>query len=63
MHLVISTQEDPLLPLSRLRARDQLTELRTTDLGLTTNETTEFLNQVMRLNLSIEDIVALETHT
>ena len=28
MHLVITTREDPNLPLARLRARDQLTELR-----------------------------------
>jgi ATP/maltotriose-dependent transcriptional regulator MalT len=28
MHLVITTREDPHLPLARLRARDQLTELR-----------------------------------
>ncbi len=31
MHLVIATREDPLLPLARLRARGQLTELRATD--------------------------------
>ncbi|HET7088843.1 MAG TPA: LuxR family transcriptional regulator, partial [Anaerolineae bacterium] len=30
MHLVIATREDPHLPLARLRARDQLTELRAT---------------------------------
>jgi LuxR family maltose regulon positive regulatory protein len=29
MHLVIATREDPHLPLARLRARGQLTELRT----------------------------------
>ena len=28
MHLVIATREDPPLPLARLRARGQLTELR-----------------------------------
>jgi LuxR family maltose regulon positive regulatory protein len=32
MHLVIATREDPHLPLSRLRARGQLTELRGADL-------------------------------
>jgi LuxR family maltose regulon positive regulatory protein len=34
MHLVIAIREDPPLPLARLRARDQLIELRATDLRL-----------------------------
>ena len=63
MHLVIATREDPHLPLARLRARGQLTELRATDLRFTPSEAAEFLNQVMGLNLSAEDIAALETRT
>jgi LuxR family maltose regulon positive regulatory protein len=63
LHLVIATREDPQLPLSRLRARDQLTELRATDLRFTSFEAAEFLNQAMGLALSKEDIRALETHT
>ncbi len=35
MHLVIATREDPPLPLARLRARGQLTELRAADLRFT----------------------------
>jgi LuxR family maltose regulon positive regulatory protein len=63
MHLVITTREDPNLPLARLRARDQLTGLRATDLRFTDSEAAEFLNQVMGLSLSAEDIAALETRT
>jgi LuxR family maltose regulon positive regulatory protein len=63
MHLVITTREDPPLPLARLRARGQLTELRAADLRFTPAEAVEFLNQVMGLNLSAEDIAALETRT
>ncbi len=63
MHLVIATREDPHLPLARLRARGQLTELRVADLRFTPAEAAEFLNQVMGLNLSAEDIAALETRT
>ena len=63
MHLVIATREDPHLPLARLRARGQLTELRAADLRFTPAEAAEFLNQVMDLNLSAEDIAALETRT
>ena len=63
MHLVIATREDPQLPLARLRAKDQLTELRATDLRFTSSEAAEFLNQVMGLDLSEEDITALEIRT
>jgi LuxR family maltose regulon positive regulatory protein len=63
VHVVIATREDPQLPLARLRARDQLAELRACDLRFTPAEAAEFLNQVMGLNLSAEDIAALETRT
>ena len=63
MHLVIATREDPHLPLARLRARGQLTELRASDLRFTPSEAAEFLNQAMGLDLSAEDIAALETRT
>jgi len=63
MHLVIATREDPPLPLARLRARGQLTELRATDLRFSSSEAAEFFGQVMGLDLSAEDIAALETRT
>jgi LuxR family maltose regulon positive regulatory protein len=63
MHLAITTREDPNLPLARLRVRGQLTELRIADLRFTPSETAEFLNQVMGLSLTTEDIAALETRT
>jgi LuxR family transcriptional regulator, maltose regulon positive regulatory protein len=63
MHLVIASREDPQIPLARLRARGQLIELRAADLRFTPAEAAEFLNQVMGLNLSAEDIAALETRT
>lgn len=63
MHLVIATREDPHLPLARLRTRGNLTELRAVDLRFTSSEAAEFLNRVMGLDLSAEDIAALETRT
>src|SRR5216683_3193493 len=63
MHLVIATREDPQLPLARLRARSHLTELRAADLRFTASEAAAFLNQVMGLSLSAEDIAALERRT
>lgn len=52
LRLVMTTREDPQLGLSRLRARDELTELRVADLRFDADETWCFLNQVMRLELS-----------
>lgn len=63
IHLVMTTREDPSLPLARLRARNQLTQLRATDLRFISSEAAEFLNQVMGLSLSAEDIAVLETRT
>ena len=63
MHIVITTREDPNLPIARLRVRSQLTELRAADLRFTPSETAEFLSQAMDLNLSLEEISALETRT
>ncbi len=63
MHLLITTREDPQLPLARYRARDQLTELRAADLRFTPDEAAAFLNQVMGLELSAEDVTSLETRT
>ncbi len=63
MHLVIATREDPQLPLARLRARGQLTEVRVADLRFTATEAAAFLTQVMDLSLSTEDIAALEKRT
>jgi LuxR family maltose regulon positive regulatory protein len=63
MHLVITTREDPFLPIPRLRARNQLTEVRAADLRFTSSEAAEFLNEVMELGLSAEDVAALENRT
>ena len=63
MHLVIATREDPDLPIARLRAGGKLTEIRASDLRFTPGEAAEFLNQVMGLDLSAEDVAALESRT
>ena len=60
MHLVITTREDPPLPLSRLRARGQMVDIRQADLRFTEEETADFLRRVMRLALSLDDIAALQ---
>jgi LuxR family maltose regulon positive regulatory protein len=63
LHLVVATREDPQFPLMRLRASDQLSELRAADLRFTSKEAAAFLNEVMRLELSDGDVEALEART
>jgi len=63
MHLIMTTREDPQLPLSRLRVRGQLTEIRAKDLRFTPSEAADFLDRVMGLKLEKKDINALEERT
>ncbi|MFN2233542.1 MAG: LuxR C-terminal-related transcriptional regulator [Anaerolineales bacterium] len=63
LHLVITTRIDPRMPLARLRGQGQLTELRVADLRFTNEEATTFLNQMMCLDLSAENIAALGSRT
>ena len=63
LHLVIATRADPPLPLSRLRARDQMIELRLSDLRFTPEEAEAFLNQAMGLSISSDDVAVLAART
>ncbi|MEO8620756.1 MAG: LuxR C-terminal-related transcriptional regulator [bacterium] len=63
MRLIIASRSDPLVPLPRLRARGQVTELRAADLRFTPDEASAFLNQVMALDLSATDVSTLELRT
>src|ERR671917_279240 len=63
MSLVIATRMDPPLPLARMRARGEMTELRAADLRFTPEEAATFFNQVMGLELSAEDTSELEGRT
>ncbi len=63
LHLIITTRQDPPLPLSTLRARDQLTEIRQRDLRFTPGEVAAFLTGSMNLQLTPADIAALEERT
>jgi LuxR family maltose regulon positive regulatory protein len=61
LRLVITTRADPPLPVARLRGRGELTELRAADLRFTAEEAAAFLNEVMGLGLTADDVAALET--
>ncbi len=63
MHLGLISRADPPIALSRLRVRGNLCEIRGRDLRFSIEETTAFLNIVMNLQLSEEEIAALEART
>lgn len=63
VHVVLTTREDPPLPLARLRARGQMVEIRAGDLRFTAEEAGQFFSQSMQLDLKEETVIALETRT
>ncbi len=62
LHLIIGTRSDPPLPLARLRAHYQLSELRTPELRFVTTEVAAFVS-VMGFTLSNETQLLLEQQT
>ncbi|MCP5101648.1 MAG: winged helix-turn-helix transcriptional regulator [Chloroflexi bacterium] len=63
VHLVITSRTDPPLPLSRLRVRQQLNEIREAALRFSLAEATAFLNESMDLSLSVTQVTALAERT
>ena len=63
LHVVIASRADPALPLARLRARGELTEIRAADLRFTPEEAAAYLNGMMGLGLTAPDVAALEGRT
>jgi LuxR family maltose regulon positive regulatory protein len=63
MHLILSSRADPPWPLARLRASGQITEFRANDLRFTSQEAAAFMKEIMRLDLSPEQVATLEERT
>ncbi|HEX4715923.1 MAG TPA: hypothetical protein VH164_13445, partial [Ktedonobacteraceae bacterium] len=63
MHLVLATRTDPPLPLARLRASGQLTEVRARDLRFDSGQAHAFLRTVMGFDLPGETFATLERRT
>src|SRR5918998_598292 len=63
VHLIIATRADPPLPLSRLRERGELLELRAHDLRFESADAMTYLNQRMGLNLSERQVSELVART
>ena len=62
-HALIVGRSDPPFPLARLRARGELQEVRAADLRFDAGEASAFLNGVMKLELTPEDVLALDERT
>jgi LuxR family transcriptional regulator, maltose regulon positive regulatory protein len=63
LRLVIASRADPPLPLARLRARGQLSELGAADLRFSVDETAAFLRETTGLDLPAASLAALQDHT
>lgn len=63
MRLVLTSREDPPLPLARLRGRGQLAEIRADELRFTPEETGQFLGQMLGIKLSAGQIKDLDERT
>jgi LuxR family maltose regulon positive regulatory protein len=63
VHMIVATRADPPLPLSLLRGRGELVELRATNLRFTAGEAAEWLNTCMGLNLPAESLEVLAERT
>ena len=61
--IAILTRSDPPLSLARLRSQNELMEIRSSDLGFTEHETTEFFNKKLKLGLTPKDINLIELKT
>ncbi len=61
--IAMTTRADPPLPLSQLRVRGELLELRASDLRFTPQEAEAFLNDAMGLRLAPSVVAALEART
>ena len=60
LHLVLISRSNPPLPLAKLRASGQVTEIRTRDLRFRPDESVEFLSKVLRSPLSESTMAMLQ---
>ena len=63
LRLVIASRHDPPLPLPRLRARRELTEIRADALSFRLEEASVLLNEVLGLDLPSADVARLRDRT
>jgi LuxR family maltose regulon positive regulatory protein len=61
--VILLSRTDPPMPLGRLRVQRELTEIREADLRFTVEEADVFLNKLMALALSGQQVADLEART
>jgi LuxR family transcriptional regulator, maltose regulon positive regulatory protein len=62
LHVLLLSRSTPTLPLARLRARGELSEIQAADLRFTVAETDDFLQQTLALSLTQESLAQLDSH-
>lgn len=63
LHLAIATRADPPLPISRLRARSAMVELRLADLCFSLEEANNFFIHTMGVKISPQDVAVITART
>lgn len=63
LHVLLASRVDPPWPFARFRARGTMNELRASDLRFNNQETSAFLNEMMNLSLSPEEVTQLSERT
>ena len=63
MHLVLVGRQDPLLPITTMRANRLLTEIRTQDLRFNEMEIEELLTQMLGTQVDSPTVAALSEKT
>ncbi len=63
LHMVLISRHNPPLPLARLRAHGQLTDIRSRDLRFTAEETAAYLDMALSAPLSQPVLAAIEQRT
>ena len=63
LHLILSSRVDPDLPLARLRAHGQLTEIRADELRFQEGEASQFLDKMLSPPLSEQELKRLVSRT
>jgi LuxR family maltose regulon positive regulatory protein len=63
LHVVLAGRTTPPLPIARLRARTELSEIGAAELRFTPDEAAVLLQQIMGLNLTAEEVAALTART
>jgi LuxR family maltose regulon positive regulatory protein len=63
LQLIVATREDPALPLTKLRGRGELNEIRQADLQFTADEAAGFLRETMGMDLATSEVAALHRRT